>query len=267
MPCFLMCPPDYYGVDYAINPWMADHIGDVDRELAKAQWQAVVDALTGAGAEIEFLTPEPEMPDLVFTSNAGLPQSPFFYPSRFRYAERRPEEAIYGKWFSSHRWCIEPTVAPHEGRGDLMSWRCGSYGCMFAGTGFRSSEAAHLELSVALEIEVATLRLVDPRYPHLDTCFRPLPEGRLLWVPDAFDRPSREAIEAHIPPPLRHGLDSCESLGFAANGIVVDRWYFTSEVSGATRTWLESAGLEAVILDVSEFLKSGGGVAALVLEL
>lgn len=31
----LMCPPDYFTVEYVINPWMAGHESSLDIKLAK----------------------------------------------------------------------------------------------------------------------------------------------------------------------------------------------------------------------------------------
>ena len=41
----LMCAPDYFSVDYVINPWMAGNEGQLDLALAERQWQALHDAL------------------------------------------------------------------------------------------------------------------------------------------------------------------------------------------------------------------------------
>src|SRR4051812_37528413 len=68
---YLMCPPTYFDVSYAINPWM-DLTIPVDRELAQRQWDALVATYLDAGAEIEVLTPQPGLPDLVFTANLGI---------------------------------------------------------------------------------------------------------------------------------------------------------------------------------------------------
>ncbi|CAN5561986.1 hypothetical protein BH11ARM2_BH11ARM2_35710 [soil metagenome] len=267
MSSLLMCPPDHFGVDYAINPWMADNVGAVDREAARRQWEALAESLASAGAKIETLTPVEGLPDLPFTSNGGFVSGHHFYPSRFRHEERRPETEVFVRWFAAHGWCIEPTVAIQEGAGDFLPWRCDGGECLFAGGGFRTSAAAHAEMAEALDIEIVPLTLIDPRFPHLDACFRPLSGGLLLWVPFAFDRESRERVEAHVPPPLRHSLGCCEALCFAANGVVVGDRYFTSAADRTTQSWLASAGLETVVLDVSEFLKAGGGVGALVLAL
>ena len=63
-----MCPLDYFGVEYSINPWMTGNLGSVDPERAKKQWQSLLSKF----AEIELLRPRPHLPDMVFTANAGL---------------------------------------------------------------------------------------------------------------------------------------------------------------------------------------------------
>ena len=40
----LMCPPDDFDVLDAKNPYMAAHIGQVDRQLASEQWLALQEA-------------------------------------------------------------------------------------------------------------------------------------------------------------------------------------------------------------------------------
>ena len=34
----LMCPPDFFTVDYVINPWMAGHEDSLSLDRAKEQW-------------------------------------------------------------------------------------------------------------------------------------------------------------------------------------------------------------------------------------
>ena len=70
-PRILMCPPDHYGIEYEINPWMNRSLGAV-RELAFRQWRSLHDVLVSLGVTVETMTPEPGLPDLVFTANAGL---------------------------------------------------------------------------------------------------------------------------------------------------------------------------------------------------
>jgi len=41
----LMCPPDYFTVDYVINPWMAGHEDSLSIERAKQQWEMLRDQI------------------------------------------------------------------------------------------------------------------------------------------------------------------------------------------------------------------------------
>ncbi|HTN76501.1 MAG TPA: amidinotransferase, partial [Pirellulaceae bacterium] len=52
----LMCPPDFYEIDYEINPWM-DRSHPADRSLAKQQWQALYEILQSLGAKVSLLEP------------------------------------------------------------------------------------------------------------------------------------------------------------------------------------------------------------------
>ena len=84
----LMCAPDYFGVDYVINPWMEQNRGNTDLALAAQQWNGLRDALA-AHADIALIEPQPDVPDLVFTANAGMVLGKTAIASRFRSLERQ----------------------------------------------------------------------------------------------------------------------------------------------------------------------------------
>jgi len=79
---FLMCPPDVFSVDYVINPWMEGNIHKSSHETAVKQWQALRDLLV-QDAEVELITPQSGLPDMVFTANAGMVVGNKFVLSRF----------------------------------------------------------------------------------------------------------------------------------------------------------------------------------------
>src|SRR4051812_46158866 len=70
-PRILMCPPDFYGIEYEINPWMDCKVGS-DPAQSLHQWWTLHDTLGELGATVERLEPVAGLPDLVFTANAGL---------------------------------------------------------------------------------------------------------------------------------------------------------------------------------------------------
>ena len=66
-----MCPPDYFTVEYVINPWMAGNEDSLSLERAKQQWQNLYKEIS-KHAEVVTVDPNPKLPDMVFTANAGV---------------------------------------------------------------------------------------------------------------------------------------------------------------------------------------------------
>src|SRR5437870_602519 len=62
---YLMCPPDYFGVFYEINPWMHTE-NAVDQDRTQEQWHHLVANLRRAGATVQTLEPVKSLPDIVF---------------------------------------------------------------------------------------------------------------------------------------------------------------------------------------------------------
>ena len=101
MPRILMCPPDHYGIEYEINPWMNRSLGAV-RTVAFLQWTKLRETLEFLGAQIEQLEPRAGLPDLVFTANAGLMFKKLFLSSRFKHEVRAKESPVFEAWFAAH---------------------------------------------------------------------------------------------------------------------------------------------------------------------
>ena len=67
----LLCPPDHYGIEYEINPWMSRARG-ADAPVAQQQWKGLHETLSKLDSKIHLVPPQPRLPDMVFTANAGL---------------------------------------------------------------------------------------------------------------------------------------------------------------------------------------------------
>src|SRR5579871_3037811 len=94
----LMCSPDFYGIEYEINPWMSRSRAS-DETRARGQWTALFDLLTALGADIRLLPPVKGLPDLVFTANAALIFHDVAFLARFRHAARQGETPHNEAWF------------------------------------------------------------------------------------------------------------------------------------------------------------------------
>ncbi|MFT3762744.1 MAG: arginine deiminase-related protein [Pseudoxanthomonas sp.] len=263
----LMCPPTHFAVDYEINPWMRGQLHQADRGRAQAQWDALA-AIVGRLAAVETVAPATGLPDMPFAANAGLVLEDAFVPSRFRHAERQGEEALFTAWFTERGYRIVPLPAgiDFEGAGDALFDR-GLPRLLWMGHGHRSDAEAAPALARLLDVEVVPLRLVDPRFYHLDTCFCPLRGGWLLYFPEAFDDAARARIEARVPAAKRIVVGEEDALAFACNAVNLGDAVILNRAGDALKSALSAAGFEAVETPLDEFLKAGGSAKCLTLRL
>jgi N-dimethylarginine dimethylaminohydrolase len=261
----LMCPPDYFSVDNAINPWMAGNEGMLDLDLARRQWQRFRDELATV-ADIVLMQPLPDLPDLVFTANAGFVCGNRVVPSHFMPHERRPEEPYIKQWFADHNYELKvlPDNIGFEGAGDCLIDRKGPW--LWTGYGFRTELEAHPYLDGWFDYEVVSIRLTDPRFYHIDTCFCPLSGGFLLFYPDAFDTDSVAAIEQRVAAEKRIPVDEDDAANFACNAVNVGQHIFAHRFSTSLRKRLNDLGFELHETPLTEFLKSGGSAKCLTLK-
>jgi N-dimethylarginine dimethylaminohydrolase len=262
---YLMCPPRYFTVSYTINPWM-DPSRPVHTARAMAQWTALADTYRTLGHTIEMIDPQPGLPDMVFAANAGTVLDGVVLGARFRHAQRRAEAQHYRRWFVGHG--LPDLVLPHainEGEGDLL-W---TGRLLLAGTGFRTEPAAHLEAQEVLGVPVVSLRLVDPRYYHLDTCLLVLdtsPAAPLIaYFPGAFSPGSQRALAKLFPDAVLAGATDAACLGL--NGVSDGRSVVLPHEAVDLGRALAARSFEPVFVDISELRRAGGGPKCCTLEL
>ena len=262
-----MCPPRHFGVLYEINPWMSREVS-VDPDQALAQWEGLVATLEAAGAEVVVMEPEADVPDLVFTANAGVVNGGQFVPSHFRHPERRPETPINAAWFAKRGWRVDhlPPELDHEGAGDALPFTPeDGRPVLLSGYSFRSDAGAATHLSTLLKCPVRPIELVDPRLYHVDLTFCPLDSRRAIVAPLGWDAYGRKVVEALVPEPLV--LSDDETLSFCANSVVVGTTIVMPAVPPRVGRQLEAWGFTVVGCKIDEFLKAGGGCRCLTLAL
>lgn len=258
-----MVPPTHYGVEYEINPWMSRRRPAVP-ELARRQWQALRDLLTGPmGAEVCEAPPEPGLPDMVFTANAGLVQGQRVVLSNFRHPERQQEAAHFRAWFESNGFEVALLPGEHrfEGQGDALP----SGEELFAGYHYRTDVEAHRLVGEILERRVLSLHLVDPYYYHLDTCFCPINRSTVAYYPAAFDDYGRRVIQESFEDRIE--LAPEEAGRFAANAVVLGEQVALNWGCPGFEAALRDRGCVTHATPLDEFLKAGGSARCLTLHL
>lgn len=268
-PRVLMCRPTHFGVRYVINPWMRGHVGRADNAKAIDQWQRLHDTLVGL-ADVEVIEPGDagrDLPDMVFCANAGLLLGDTFVPSAFRVPERSGEVPLFQQWFAEQGYEINslPGDLAFEGEGDALFHP--GRPLLWAGYGVRSGIEAHPDLTDHFNVEVVSLRLVDQRFYHLDTCFYPLPDGRVVYFASAFDEPSRQEIERRIIPENRIEVSEDDALRFTCNAVRLGDTIVTNHASDDLQRRLGAWGYNVVTCPVDEFMLAGGACKCMTLLL
>ncbi|MCE2717514.1 MAG: TIGR00300 family protein [Dolichospermum sp.] len=262
---FLMCAPDHYDVDYVINPWMEGNIHKSSRDRAVEQWNKLYNVIKDH-AIVDLVAPEKGWPDMVFSANAGLVLGENVVLSRFLHKERQGEEPYFQQWFAENGFKVYtlPKDLPFEGAGDALLDREGRW--LWAGYGFRSELDSHPFLAKWLDIEVISLRLMDERFYHLDTCFCPLANGYLLYYPGAFDSYSNRVIEMRVAPEKRIAIMEADAVNFACNAVNVDSIVIMNKASDGLKSRLAEVGFQVIETPLTEFLKAGGAAKCLTLR-
>lgn len=262
---FLMCPPDHYDVDYVINPWMEGNVHKSSRDRAVEQWQKLFHVMKDH-TTVDLVKPHQGVPDMVFTANAGLVLEDTVVLSRFYHKERQGEEPFFQQWFEENGFTVHtlPKDLPFEGAGDALLDREGRW--LWAGYGFRSELDSHPYLAKWLDIEVLSLRLMDERFYHLDTCFCPLINGYLLYYPPAFDAYSNRLIEMRVPEHKRIAVAEADAVNFACNAVNIEQTIIMNKASDDLKQRLENVGFQIVETPLTEFLKAGGAAKCLTLR-
>jgi N-dimethylarginine dimethylaminohydrolase len=271
-----MSPPDFFSVDYVINPWMDpaswhDHAARLTHD-ARVGWRRLHDLYQGLGAAIEIQPPAPGLPDLVFTANAAVVLNGVVALARFRHPERRGEEACGRAFFEGLRaqGVVETIVTMpdgvfFEGAGDAI-WDS-TRQVFWTGHGPRSSAEAAGCIGAIFGQDTQALRLVDPRFYHLDTCLCVLPGGEALHFPAAFD----EAGLALLRETFGDGLitvEEADALTLSANAFpVTARDVVFGKCGAALEAELATRGYRVHRADLGSFALSGGSAFCLTLRL
>lgn len=254
-----MTPPQFFAVDYAINPWM-DTTNPVDSGVALTQWQRLYDIYRQLGHTVDLVEPVPGLPDMVYAANGGLILDGTAVVARFKYPQRQQESVAYADWLTSNGYRPVLTRHVNEGQGDLLP--VGEM--ILAGTGFRTDPRAHVEIAEIFDRRVISLELVDPRFYHLDTALTVLDDTTIAYYPPAFSYASRAHLATLFPDAIV--VDSADAYVFGLNAVSDGRHVVHPAAAVGFARQLADAGFEPIGIDLSELLKGGGSVKCCTLE-
>jgi N-dimethylarginine dimethylaminohydrolase len=263
----------------------------VDRVKAIAQWRAFARLLTEFDVRVLVIPPDPTWTGLVYPANAGFLfpldtaapiQTKSFYLANLL-PSRAGEQPIYERFLTNCGFHTARLQARFEGEADFFPVGARylfTYGRVQTQRfqlrlgfppykrvyGFRSEVGALAELQhVAAGMTIEPLELRDEAYYHGDTALCAFgPERRfLLAYLDALTPETGARLRALLRDELIP-LSTADAALYAANSFAVEKarrhyLFMPAGVSERLLAQIRDRGVEPVVIDVSEFLRKGGG--------
>lgn len=257
----LMCHPDFYGIEYEINPWMDKNI-DANSATASKQWRGLYETLLGCDAQIELVSPAQGWPDMVFTANAGLFYKNKIILAHFKHKERQGETPYFKAWFAQAGYEViaGSETLPFEGAGDALQ----AGDTLFAGYGFRTDRRFYEQISYFDQSKIVFCELVDPHFYHLDTCFCPLNDSQAIWYPQAFTPETQKRMANAIE---LFAVTAEEASCFACNAVVLNKNIVLPTGCPQITATLNRLGFTVHACEMGEYLKAGGACKCLTLRI
>jgi N-dimethylarginine dimethylaminohydrolase len=278
--------PSYFHIAGGANPFTRNWWGRkkrVDRERAIEQWNRLKDLLTSFGVKVFVIPPDPNHPGLVYPANAGVRLGEKFILSNL-IATRAGERPVYDLFLRRHGMKTVLIRSRFEGEADFFpagDRYVFTYGAVVSQGfvphfglppwkrvyGFRSERKALDELRSFLPkgTEVCDFELIEESHYHGDTVFCSFGEKReyLLAYLEGLAPESRERCRLVFKDYLIP-LSSRDAFFYAANSFQVRtaeglKLILPEGVSESLLREVEGRGVMPVTIDVSEFLKKGGG--------
>ena len=269
---FVLCYPSNFGVSYEINEWMNGKIGTVNQEIALEQWENFYRTLKSINPDIEVIQSQPVgVPDLVFTANAAMIHNGKALLANFKNPERKNESLIYGDFLtklglSVDNSCIKEAI-DFEGAGDILFHK--KTNTYVLACGFRTDEKASDLVKKFIsdeKVQLLQVKLINPHFYHLDTCFCPLDNGKILYYPSAFEKKSLTALHDLFGEDLIK-VSKADAYNFACNAISINQFVIANKFSKKLIKTLLEKGLILVATPLGEFIKAGGSSKCLSLDI
>ncbi len=297
IPAFLLNAPLSLSTDVPNNVWMMEQTAEqrrVDKHKALRQFHALY-AFVSKYALTYLLPSRPGLQDQTFVSNLGvvLPhlERSTAVISRFRSEPRVGEAEVGIKFFRLMNFSVHTppeylsasseTIDGKiyfEGEADLKCLRENIY---IGGYGIRTSRSALRWFSTQFDMKIIPFRMTDDRLFHLDACLLLVSPDAVVVCTEIADKETVREIEncAQIIDVSREeahtGVTNCLILG--------NEMLYASDIDVLPKADEDYAGevmlnakIEAICnqlqmeprrFDLSEFYKSGGGLACMIMHL
>jgi N-dimethylarginine dimethylaminohydrolase len=268
----LMSAPDFYNVSEAINQFMTDTSGDlnkVDRGRAFRQWSDIRWHYESLGYTVSVIRAQDGLEDMVFSANQSFPfldrktGKPAVIMSNMRKDKRKPEVPYFHTWYRRHGYEIFYLKnCSFESNGDTL-WYPGKYLIL---SGYGSHEHHRTDLSALHQIAdiidcpVVGIELAHKDFYHLNTTLSIIDPNICVVYKPGIGKEGYKILKKFF----KHVIDVSREEAyehFACNAFSLDgKTVLIQKTAKQTIKALKSFDKKVIPVDTSEFMKSGGSV-------
>jgi len=267
------------------NIWMQELTDDellVNRPKAYKQFMDLYQFMAG-GSLVYLLPSEGNFQDQVYVANLGIhlphiKNTNQILLSNFSSDPRKGEELVGEKFFNQMGY--KTTISPYkwEGEADLKYLYGNKY---IGGYGIRSNIKTYEWMEENYNMDIIKVAMVDEYLYHLDCSIFPLNTDQTIICTELFDEDEIVEIEKHTE---IIDISADDALGGLTNSVKYGNMILcasniselkkTHEYYDAEKHKLETlekicsnAGMEPVVFNLSEFMKSGAMLSCMVMHL
>jgi N-dimethylarginine dimethylaminohydrolase len=267
------------------NIWMQELTDEellVNRPKAYKQFMDLYQFMAG-GSLVYLLPSEGNFQDQVYVANLGIhlphiKNTNQILLSNFSSDPRKGEELVGEKFFNQMGY--KTTISPYkwEGEADLKYLYGNKY---IGGYGIRSNIKTYEWMEENYNMDIIKVAMVDEYLYHLDCSIFPLNTDQTIICTELFDEDEIVEIEKHTE---IIDISADDALGGLTNSVRYGNMVLcasniselkkTHEYYDAEKHKLETlekicsnAGMEPVVFNLSEFMKSGAMLSCMVMHL
>ena len=267
------------------NIWMQELTDEellVNRPKAYKQFMDLYQFMAG-GSLVYLLPSEGNFQDQVYVANLGIhlphiKNTNQILLSNFSSDPRKGEELVGEKFFNQLGY--KTTISPYkwEGEADLKYLYGNKY---IGGYGIRSNIKTYEWMEENYNMDIIKVAMVDEYLYHLDCSIFPLNTDQTIICTELFDEEEISEIEKHTE---IIDISADDALGGLTNSVRYGNMVLcasniselkkTHEYYDAEKHKLETlekicsnAGMEPVVFNLSEFMKSGAMLSCMVMHL
>lgn len=257
----ILCPPDYYKIEYQINEWM-DVNNKVDTKNARQQYMILRELIESLGDEVMELIPIDGLPDMVYVRDHALNLGDGkFLLTNMSNSQREAETNYAQELLEQNGYEVINIDKKYKFEGgDFFQLE----DMIIMGESPRTIRAAIEQIQSLVDVEIFMIPICNSRYFHLDTCFFPIDTNSAIVLHEAFDDSTLSKIKTRFANVYQLNREDVQQ--FSTNLLVLGQTVLGYKFSTGLRQFLERSRFKVIEVDVSEYHKGGGSVHCITLE-